>query len=544
MRSERTALTHRITDEEESAIVYDSLDSWWYKLQQKKLWIGIGVVVVVAVLAAVVLIVALSAGLSDDDDNDNKHKGTNYYESVTATNIQKHLAKLFATANNLTNNTVNSRSVRNGYNESAAYIIQQLEQVVGKDFCEVSTQDFVVPVYQQLDSPKLVLTAVSGNGSFSPLAYQLGVDFIGMRYGGNGTYNISAGISVVANVGCDPSDYDSVAPNSIALIQRGGNCTFYGKALLAEAKNAAAILFYNQVTTTVITAARVFDSTWVPTDPIIQIPSLGISYSVGNTLRSLSERGPIEVNLVTRSQVTVDPTFNVFCTTKKGDPKNIVMAGAHLDSVPEGPGVNDNGSGSSSVLELAVQMARQGITPHNKVTFAWWGAEELGLIGSRAYVRSIVNTTQEKDIVAYLNFDMLGSPNYVPGIHNGTDTPANVRNGSVVIQGLFEEFFNKVLKKPYELTGMSGGSDYYPFVIYTNIAAGGLATGASALKTMDQRAIFGGFADTQLDTCYHMPCDTLDNIDAVCLQDMARAAAYVLQRLALEKDVRKFVYGA
>ena len=123
--------------------------------------------VVVAVLAAVVLIVALTAGLSNDDDNDNKHKGTNYYESVTATNIQKHLAKLFATvrvpshslallqnnvphiphvsslicclqANNLTNNTVNSRSVRNGYNESAAYIIQQLEQVVGKDFCEVS----------------------------------------------------------------------------------------------------------------------------------------------------------------------------------------------------------------------------------------------------------------------------------------------------------------------------------------------------------------------------------------------------------------------
>jgi hypothetical protein len=122
----------------------------------------------------------------------------------------------------------------------------------------VSTQDFVVPVYQQLDSPKLVLTAVSGNGSFSPLAYQLGtcvrtrtiahahaclllivimatdlcfagVDFIGMRYGGNGTYNISAGISVVANVGCDPSDYDSVTPNSIALIQRGGTCTFYGK---------------------------------------------------------------------------------------------------------------------------------------------------------------------------------------------------------------------------------------------------------------------------------------------------------------------------
>lgn len=416
--------------------------------------------------------------------------------------------------------------------------------MVGTDFCEVSTQPFVVPVYQQLDVPKFVLTSIPNNGSFTPLTYQYGTDFLGMRYGGNGTFNINAALSVVGNVGCNASDYATVASGSIALILRGGSCTLYNKAIFAEAVNASAILFYNPIGTTTITASRVFDSTWVPADPIIQIPSLGISYSVGNTLRSLREQGPVELNLVVRAQVTMDTTFNVFCTTVAGDAENIVMAGAHLDSVPEGPGVNDDGSGSSSVLELAIQMSRLGITPKNKVTFAWWGAEELGLLGSRYYVRSIINTTKEQEIVAYMNFDMLGSPNYVSQIHNGTDAPANVRNGSLVIQRLFEQFFNQILKKPYELTGMGGGSDYYPFILYTNIAAGGLATGASQIKTMEQRSQFGGFADVQLDTCYHMPCDTLDNIDPVCLQDMARAAAYVLQHLALQEDVRKYVYGA
>jgi len=364
-----------------------------------------------------------------------------------------------------------------------------------------------------------------------------------MRYGGNGTFNITGPVSTVANLGCNQSDYQSVTQGSIVLMPRGGSCTYYNKGILAEQAKAAAILFYNPIETKVLTASRIFDSTWIPSDPIVQLPSLGVSYSVGSTLLSLQAQGQVRVNLETKTQITMAPTFNVFCTTLAGDGSNIVMAGAHLDSVPEGPGMNDNGRGSSSVLELAIQMSHLRIKLRNKVRFAWWGAEELGLLGSRYFVRSIINTTMEKDIVAYLNFDMLASPNYVPEIHDGSDAPLNVRNGSRVIQGLFEDFYNNILDKPYALTGMGGGSDYYPFILYTDIAAGGLAAGAAQIKSMGQRATFGGLADVQLDTCYHMPCDTLGNINSECLQDMARAAAYVVQNLALRDNVRQFIYG-
>ena len=83
------------------------------------------------------------------------------------------------------------------------------------------------------------------------------------------------------------------------------------------------------------------------------------------------------------------------------------MAGAHLDSVQDGPGINDNGSGSAALLETAIQMAK--VKPANTVRFAWWGAEESGLLGSEHYVAGL--TEDEADAIAlYLNFDMVALP--------------------------------------------------------------------------------------------------------------------------------------
>jgi len=532
--AERTPLTRPHDEELNINEVSDQSGSIFHNKKLIAL-IVVALVALAAVIAAIVLLVIWDS----DDDNET----TDVYAVISAANIQLHLSGLFATANDLTNSSVKSRSVRNGYNASAAYIMDQLAKQSG--FCEVQTQHFVVPVYQELAQPMLALAAIGNDPGLAPFSYQYGVDFMGMRYGGNGTFDLKmANVTIVSNLGCDSSDYAAVTPQSIALIQRGGSCTFYNKAIFAQNSNAAAILFYNPIGTSTITSSRIIDPTWVPSDPIVQIPSLGVSYSVGTTLISLSEQSFVQLNLSVQAQVTIDHTFNVFCTTKTGDAKNIVMAGAHLDSVPEGPGINDNGSGSSSVLEIAIQMSRLGIKPVNQIVFAWWGAEELGLLGSRYFVRNIINTTMEENIVAYINFDMLGSPNFVPQIHDASTAPINVQNSSRAIQLLFEDFFNNTLEKPYELTGMGGGSDYYPFILYTNIASGGLATGASQIKTMEQRSVFGGIANAQLDTCYHLPCDTPENVNAVVLQDMAQAAAYTIQTLAFEKDVRKYIYGA
>ena len=93
-----------------------------------------------------------------------------------------------------------------------------------------------------------------------------------------------------------------------------------------------------------------------------------------------------------------------------GDPDNVIMAGAHLDSVAEGPGINDNGSGSGALLEVAEQMAQA--PADNKVRFAWWGAEEGGLVGSTRLRRQTRRDGELEKIEMYLNFDMVASPNY------------------------------------------------------------------------------------------------------------------------------------
>src|SRR6202008_4794589 len=126
--------------------------------------------------------------------------------------------------------------------------------------------------------------------------------------------------------------------------------------------------------------------------------------STGVQLRA--QPGPTTIKLNASSQSF--KARNVIAQTKTGSPTDVVMAGAHLDSVPDGPGINDDGSGVAAVLESALQL---GNSPqvHNAVRFGFWGAEELGLIGSRNYVESL-NLEALKDIALDLNFEMPASP--------------------------------------------------------------------------------------------------------------------------------------
>ena len=120
------------------------------------------------------------------------------------------------------------------------------------------------------------------------------------------------------------------------------------------------------------------------------------------------------------------------------------MAGAHLDSVQDGPGINDNGTGSAALLETAIQMAK--VKPNNTVRFAWWGAEEEGLLGSEYYVGEL-SDEQADDIALYLNFDMIGSPNYIFGVYDGDNSSGTahrgfIPEGSAAIEDVFEGFYD------------------------------------------------------------------------------------------------------
>ncbi len=118
------------------------------------------------------------------------------------------------------------------------------------------------------------------------------------------------------------------------------------------------------------------------------------------------------------ARVVRTQSANVIADTPGGRADRVVVVGAHLDSVTDGPGMNDNGSGSAMDLEIAKQMQALGVKPTNKVRFAWWGGEEFGLLGAEHYV-STLPKAELKNIAVNLNFDMVASPNFVRFVYDG-----------------------------------------------------------------------------------------------------------------------------
>ncbi|MFJ4975763.1 M28 family metallopeptidase [Streptomyces coeruleorubidus] len=212
--------------------------------------------------------------------------------------------------------------------------------------------------------------------------------------------------------------------------------------------------------------------------------------------------------------------YNLIADWPGGDANQVVMAGSHLDSVSSGPGINDNGSGSAAVLETALAVSRAQYKPAKHLRFAWWGAEEVGLVGSRHYVNRLA-TGDRSRISAYLNFDMIGSPN--PGYFVYDDGPA--------IEKTFKEYFAG-LGVPTEIeTEGDGRSDHAPFKS-AGVPVGGLFTGASRTKTAAQAAKWGGTAGRAFDRCYHSSCDTTANIDDTALDRNSDAVAHAVWELS------------
>jgi Zn-dependent M28 family amino/carboxypeptidase len=263
-----------------------------------------------------------------------------------------------------------------------------------------------------------------------------------------------------------------------------------------------------------------------------EIPVVGLSFADGAALYAQAVAGRVVVRVRTLTEIDTNRTTrNIIADSPTGNANRVVVVGAHLDSVVPGPGINDNGSGASTILEIAEEMAELGIRNRQQVRFAFWGAEEGGLLGSEHYVDSLSNE-ELQDIVANLNFDMLGSPNYVRFVYDGdgsatgTDGPP----GSGQIEALFNDYFASQ-GLATEPTEFDGRSDYGPF-IDVGIPAGGLFSGAEGIKTPEEAAVYGGTAGQPYDSCYHQACDDITNLNTKALFELGDGAAHAVMTLA------------
>ncbi len=259
-------------------------------------------------------------------------------------------------------------------------------------------------------------------------------------------------------------------------------------------------------------------------DTRTSLPVVFASFAVGN---ELAEGGNSQVSLSTNTLTTVTTSRNLLAETKTGDAETVVMVGSHLDSVEEGAGIN--GSGSATILEMALQLNQLGAAPLNKVRFAWWSAEESGLIGSTQYVNDLTQQ-QADDIEVYVNFDMIGSPNFARFVFGPEGSPA----GSEIVTNTFVDYLtSKGFAHEFDFAGSR--SDHAAFRAI-GIPIGGLFTGAEVVKTEEQVKMYGGEAGIAFDRCYHSACDDINNINPDALESMSKAAAHTLSVLAQRSE--------
>ena len=460
-----------------------------------------------ALALAIVPAVGANAAPGQACDQRNNNTVAKLLECVSADGALEHLEALQQIADEHDGNRAADTS---GYAASVDYVVETLEaagwQVSRDDF------DYFVPIptIQQL-TPQNVAQPVGffreGSAEGSVTGAVIPVD-------------LAIANPAASTSGCEAADFaglDFSGTADIALIQRGA-CEFGIKARNAQNAGAEAVVIMNQGNAPdrmgVLTNVTLIGAN--PT--ALDIPVVNTSFDGGVSLALPGSTAT--VSLVVENH----PQQNVIAELPGRNPGNVVMAGAHLDSVPAGPGINDNGSGSAALLEIAQSMSK--VKPQNTVRFAWWGAEEVGLLGSAAYVDGLSDAERDR-IALYLNFDMVASPNYMFMVYDGDESsfeaPVVVPPGSVEIEDLFESYYTSV-GQPYDDAEFSGRSDYEAFIL-AGIPAGGLFTGAEDEKTAEQAAIWGGTAGEWLDPCYHQACDDIDNLSLQALEVNSDAIA-------------------
>jgi hypothetical protein len=345
-----------------------------------------------------------------------------------------------------------------GDEATGTYLAERLKG----DGYRVSTQQFRVPLYRETRPPRV---EVDGR----PLD---GVRTLQFSPSGRGEGRLRD-----VGLGCAARDFASLKRGEVALIHRG-DCFFYIKALQATRAGAAAVLMVN-------------DGPKPPPGSLFRynprgVPVVGIGR--GDAAGLEGDRALIDVDATVQRRETT----NVIADIGPADAPRVIMAGAHRDSVPQGPGLNDDGSGVVALLAIADRFPADRLPPRSALRLAFWGGEELGLLGSAHYVRGL-STNQRDRIADYLNLDMVGSPGAKPAVYDGDAVDGPGHDESLRIEATLREH----LPADAPQVRLEGDSDHASFE-RADVPSGGLFTG--------------------LDDCYHQPCDTIDNVDRKPLQ--------------------------
>jgi hypothetical protein len=500
---------------------------------------------VAAALLSVALLPGQAAGAQPGTACDVRANNTfeKLLECVTLEGVREHQAafQAIADANDDPFYPGTRAAGTEGYAESVEYVAGLLEDAGYEVTLDPVEFEFNFPATLRQLTPVMAeyeTGVFSGSGSGTVEGNVIPIDI-----------NLETGEDAVSTSGCEPSDFAGIdwsGDADIALVQRG-TCFFGTKAFYAEQAGAEAVIIFNQGNTPEREELIVADATSLdppdPDDPPLTvshtIPVVGASFADGLALALPGSTAFVEVD---PPEIRTD--YNVIAELPGKNENNVVMAGAHLDSVIEGPGIQDNGSGSAALLETALAMAN--LHPENTVRFAWWAAEEIGLLGSTDYVEGLSQAELDR-IALYLNYDMIGSPNYIFMVYDADEStfPApdgiDIPPGSVAIEDLYESYYT-LIGEPYDDTEFSGRSDYQAF-IENGIPSGGLFTGAEEIKTEEQAAIWGGVAGEQFDPCYHLACDTYDNIDLHALEVNSDLVAFAQLYFAYSTETVNGVPG-
>jgi Zn-dependent M28 family amino/carboxypeptidase len=492
---------------------------------------GVFVALVVTTLLGVPGIAGAGPEACDDRVNNTLEK---LLECVTLDGVRAHQAAFQAAADA---NGGTRAAGTPGYDASVAYVVDTLEAAGYEVELDGFPFTFVPPATLEQLAP---ISAAYETGAFTGSGYgELTGSVVPVDLAlGSGAWPADPATSTS---GCEASDFaglDFSGSSDVALVQRGA-CFFSVKAANAEAAGAEAVIILNQGDSPTRTGLIVGNASTLPdgSPSNLTVPVVGAAFADGVAMSQSGSTVYIDVD------PPVETTqYNVIAELPGHNDDNVVMVGGHLDSVQRGPGVQDNGSGSAAVLEVAVQMAK--VKPRNTVRFAWWGAEESGLVGSTAYVGGLDDDERDR-IALYLNFDMIGSPNHVFFIYDGDDSDGVGAgpgpDGSAQIEQVFEQYYDQ-RGVPYLGTDFSGRSDYGPFIA-AGIPAGGLFTGAEGIKTPEQAAVWGGSAGDQYDPCYHLACDTFDNISLHALDVNSDAVAHATLQFAMNTEIVNGVKG-
>ncbi|MGF1722030.1 M20/M25/M40 family metallo-hydrolase [Vibrio kyushuensis] len=523
------------------------------------------------ILATVVSSTLLSGCYWDDPV-----KAAKYVSSkIESDDVVEHLEELEGRASATSDGASVTRAAgTQGYKESLDYIVETMQD----HGYIVTTQEFDFRAWEELAGTTL---NVDGSDLIGVRNATDGIvpDFAAMSYSGNSNGPLSGELTFItpdfrfeaadydSTDGCEASDFDGkVVTGKVAVIQRGG-CTFNSKVINAQNAGAKGVIVFNQGNDE--GRKSVVNGT-LGSDSQATIPAFGARFDLGEQWYQTSQSTPVTASFNINVHDEVVLTQNILAETQGGNEEQVVMLGAHLDSVPEGPGINDNGSGTAGLLEYAVTLANLRAPVKNKVRFAWWAAEEAGLVGSEYYTNDLFSalygqaqtevmlelgiddpsllTAEHYDLIEqrylrsnniklYLNFDMIGSPNYVFGVMDGDlsdtkDSPDNAYTGNFEppfgtsdIESIFNQFFNGQSEATVP-QALSKRSDYAGFADW-GIAFGGLFTGAEKVKSAEEVDQFGGEIDVAYDICYHQACDDLNNVSHKALFVNTQALAYV-----------------